>query len=82
MPAIRFSSVDLPVPLEPIRERKSPSSNDSETLSSGVMVSPPLWKCLLTRWISTRDMKVHPGGGDWLAGRRVGLNGLWNRLLE
>ena len=27
MPAIRFSSVDLPVPLAPISETNSPSSN-------------------------------------------------------
>ena len=42
MLAIRFSSVDLPVPLAPINETNSPSSMSSVTLSSGVIVSSPL----------------------------------------
>ena len=42
MLAMRFSSVDLPVPLAPISETNSPSSMSSDTSSSGVIVSPPL----------------------------------------
>src|SRR3954447_10107082 len=56
MRAIRFRSVDLPEPLEPMSERNSPRSTVRPTSCNGVMVWSPLRYDFVTPRISTRGM--------------------------